>query len=275
MRNPGRTAVTALGADDRRRARDARHRRRRRACSDTTTGSLERRVPATHVITGADGWSPIDPAVATRARRRARRHGVTAIRQDGALAFGDKEIVNAIDPATVGGLFTFDWAERRRRASPALGADGAIVDEGWATEHDLSVGDRVRDHLAERRRSCADRARRSRSRRCSTRSASARSRSRRPPTTARSRTAATCSRSSTAAAGADLGAALAAFPDAKAQTKAAFIDADDRRHRPAAGDLLGAAGAGRDRAACSASSTRSCSRPSSARASSARCARSA
>ena len=39
---------------------------------DTTSGSLDRRIAATHVITGADGWSPTDPAVA-QARSPARR----------------------------------------------------------------------------------------------------------------------------------------------------------------------------------------------------------
>jgi putative ABC transport system permease protein len=80
------------------------------------------------------------------ARRNAMRNpgvsAVTAVRQDGALAFGDKEIVNSVDPKTVGGLFTFDWAKGSDAALSGLGADGAIVDEGWATEQGLAVGER-------------------------------------------------------------------------------------------------------------------------------------
>jgi putative ABC transport system permease protein len=109
---------------------------------DTTTGSLERRIAATHVITGADGWSPTDPAVAARLGKTPGVAAVTAVRQDGALAFGDKEIVNSVDPETVGGLFTFDWAEGSDAALTGLGTDGAIVDEGWATEQGLAVGER-------------------------------------------------------------------------------------------------------------------------------------
>ena len=65
-----------------------------------------------------------------RGRRRAPGiDGVTAIRQDVGLAFGDKEIVNSIDPATADGRFSSTsprgratrcrsserWRDRRRR----------------------------------------------------------------------------------------------------------------------------------------------------------------
>ena len=141
MRNPGRTAVTAsammIGV-----ALVTLVTVVAQGLRDSTTGSLERRVNATHVVTGADGWSPTDPAVAKALAGTPGVQGVTAIRQDGALAFGDKEIVNSVDPKTVGGLFTFDWAEGDDSVLTGLGTDGAIVDEGWAKEQELGVGDR-------------------------------------------------------------------------------------------------------------------------------------
>ncbi len=63
MRNPSRTAVTAsammIGV-----ALVTLVTVVAQGLRDTTSGSLERRVNATHVVTGADGWSPTDPAVA-------------------------------------------------------------------------------------------------------------------------------------------------------------------------------------------------------------------
>ena len=106
---------------------------------DTTRGSLERRIQASHVVTGSDGWSPTEPAVE---RTLAKAGPVTGIRQDRGLAFGDKETINAIDPATSAGLLAFDWVEGDASVQAQLGADGAIVDEGWAKEHELGVGDR-------------------------------------------------------------------------------------------------------------------------------------
>ena len=38
---------------------------------DTTRGALEQRLDAAYVVTGADGWSPTDPAVEPRRRRPA------------------------------------------------------------------------------------------------------------------------------------------------------------------------------------------------------------
>jgi putative ABC transport system permease protein len=141
MRSPGRTAVTAsammIGV-----ALVTLVTVVAQGLRDSTTGALDRRVDATHVVTGADGWSATDPAVAKALARTPGVLGVTAVRQDGALAFGQKEVVNSVDPKTVGGLFTFDWADGNDRVLTSLPADGAIVDEGWAKEQELAVGDR-------------------------------------------------------------------------------------------------------------------------------------
>jgi putative ABC transport system permease protein len=140
MRHPGRTAATAaallIGV-----ALVTAVTVVAQGLEDVSTGSLDRRVQATAVIAAADGWSPIDPAVE---RAAAGAPGVTAVgslRQDGALAFGEEEGVNAVDPATITRLFAYDLKAGDTAAVADLGADGALVDDGWATEHDLKVGD--------------------------------------------------------------------------------------------------------------------------------------
>jgi len=102
---------------------------------DTTRGALEQRIAATHVITGADGWSPTDPKLGQTLT--AKGFDVTTVSQDRALAFGQKETVNAID----GDGWRFDWVEGDDSVPASLGTGGAIVDEGWAKEHHLGVGD--------------------------------------------------------------------------------------------------------------------------------------
>ena len=140
MRSPGRTAVTAsammIGV-----ALVTLVTVVAQGLRETTSGALERRVNATHVVTGADGWSPTDAAVAKDLTAARGVEGVSAVRQDGALAFGGKEIVNSVDPKTVGGLFTFDWAEGSDAVLPKLTEDQAIVDQGYAKEQKLAVGD--------------------------------------------------------------------------------------------------------------------------------------
>ena len=140
MRHPGRTAATAcallIGV-----ALVTAVTVVAEGLSDVSTGSLERRVQAGAVVAAADGWSPIDPAVE---RAGAGAPGVTAVgsvRQDAALAFGQEEGVNAVDPSTINELFAYDLKAGDEAAVAGLGAGGALIDEGWATEHGLAVGD--------------------------------------------------------------------------------------------------------------------------------------
>ena len=73
MRHPGRTAATAsalmIGV-----ALVTLVTVIAQGLRDTTSGTLDKRIAATHVITGADGWSPTDPAVARAVSRGARHH---------------------------------------------------------------------------------------------------------------------------------------------------------------------------------------------------------
>ncbi|HWM09949.1 MAG TPA: FtsX-like permease family protein [Solirubrobacteraceae bacterium] len=141
MRHPGRTAATAaallIGV-----ALVTAVTVVANGLEDVSAGSLDRRVQAGTVISATDGWSPIDPAIE---RAAASAPGVTAVssmRQDGALAFGQEEGVNGVDPATVTKVFAYDLTAGDEAAVAALGAGGALVDEGWAIEHGLAVGDR-------------------------------------------------------------------------------------------------------------------------------------
>jgi putative ABC transport system permease protein len=104
---------------------------------DTTSGALSERVNASHVIVGEDGWSATDPKAAAAVAKAPGVEGVTTIRQDVGHAFGDNERVNTVDGTTL----SFDTAAGSTDVA-ALGRGGAVVDEGWAKEHGLKVGDR-------------------------------------------------------------------------------------------------------------------------------------
>ena len=140
MRHPGRTAATAsallIGV-----ALVTAVTVVAKGLQDVSTGSLERRVQATAVVGAADGWSPIDPAIERAVASAPGVTAVTSLRQDGALAFGEEEGVNAVDPGTVTRLFAYDLKAGDEAAIAGLGRDGALVDDGWATEHGLKVGD--------------------------------------------------------------------------------------------------------------------------------------
>ncbi len=109
---------------------------------DTASGSLDRRIAATHVVVGADGWSPVDGEAERAVAAAPGVDAVSSVRQDAGRTFGDVEVVNAVDPATIGRVFSFDYAKGSDATLAGLGRDGAVVDEGWASEHGLTVGER-------------------------------------------------------------------------------------------------------------------------------------
>jgi putative ABC transport system permease protein len=140
MRHPGRTASTAsallIGV-----ALVTAVTVVAKGLQDVSAGSLERRVQATAVVASTDGWSPIDPAAEWAAASTPGVTAVSSLAQDGALAFGEEEGVNAVDPETITKVFAYDLTAGDETAIRGLGFGGALIDEGWATEHGLQVGD--------------------------------------------------------------------------------------------------------------------------------------
>jgi putative ABC transport system permease protein len=142
MRNPGRTAVTASAlmigvmlvtavtvvANGLR---------------QETKGTLDERIAATHVIAAQDGWSPVDPEITRTAASVPGVKAVSALRQDGGLVAGQKEVINGVDPATIAKVFDFRWKDGSSQVLSSLGTDGAVIDEGYAKEHGLKVGDSI------------------------------------------------------------------------------------------------------------------------------------
>ena len=141
MRAPGRTAITAsaltIGV-----ALVAALTIIAAGLKDSTRGSLEKRVSATHVLAGDDGWSPVDGDAARKAAAVPGVRTASTIRQDAVRAYGKTEGINSVDPATIGKVLDFKWKHGSRATLAALDADGAILDDGWAKKHHLAVGGR-------------------------------------------------------------------------------------------------------------------------------------
>ena len=193
MRHPGRTAVTASAlmigvmlvtavtvvANGLR---------------QETKGTLDDRIAASHVITAQDGWSPMDPEIARTAATAPGVTAVSALRQDGGLVAGDKEIVNGIERATIGNVFDFEWKDGSNRSSPAWAR--AARSSTTAGRPSTASRSATRSRSPRRRASSCRSVRGIEDSPCSTRSASARSRCRPRRSTGRSRPSATAWRSS-------------------------------------------------------------------------------
>ena len=137
MRNPGRTAVTAsalmIGV-----ALVTAVTIVAQGLEQQGRGQLEDTVQASTIVTATDGWSPIDPEIeralaGVRHRQLAAPGRRARVRQAG----GSQRRRSGIDRRSLRLRLEGGTAKRHSRS---LGRDGAIVNDGFASEHGLKVG---------------------------------------------------------------------------------------------------------------------------------------
>src|SRR4051794_1441792 len=188
--------------------------------------ALDHQVRSDYVVTAKNA----DTFSAAAGGRVASAPGVTlasSVRTDQARVLGKTIAVAGVDPSTIGRAYRFDWAKGSDAPLAALGGDGAILDAKYATAHHLTVGSRLKLQTASGR----------------TRAYVVRATHRPPqidslftgivisrasfdrvfPRPADLFTFASVSGGASPAATARLGRVLAAFPDARLQTKPAWV----------------------------------------------------
>jgi putative ABC transport system permease protein len=96
-----------------------------------------------YAITAQNNFSPIPTSAAEAA---AQAPGVTAVgnvRTGEARIFGETEFATAVDPG-MQQVISMDWVEGSQAVFRTLGDDGAFTDDGYADDHDLRLGSPVR-----------------------------------------------------------------------------------------------------------------------------------
>ena len=105
----------------------------------TFRGAVDDLFTGDYAITAQNNFSPIpiDAAAAV-----AEVDGVEAIgstRTGEARVYDTNEFVTAVD-GDVADVISLDWVEGSQAVLGSLGEDGAFVDDGFAADHDLSIG---------------------------------------------------------------------------------------------------------------------------------------
>jgi putative ABC transport system permease protein len=98
---------------------------------------------ADYAITAQNNFTPIPTSAADAA---AQVPGVTAVanvRAGEAKVFGSVEQATAVNPAAAK-VFNMDWTEGSQASLATLGADGVVVDKGYADDHHLQLGSPVK-----------------------------------------------------------------------------------------------------------------------------------
>jgi putative ABC transport system permease protein len=103
--------------------------------------ALERQVSADWVVTSQNGWSAF-PAAAGHAAATAPGVALASDIRSDRGRIGDANVsVNGVDPATIARVYQFDWKRGSNATLARLDGHGAVVKQTFARKHDLAVGD--------------------------------------------------------------------------------------------------------------------------------------
>jgi ABC-type antimicrobial peptide transport system permease subunit len=94
---------------------------------------------ADYAITAQNNFSPIPTDAAEAVAKVPGVEAVGNVRSGEVAVFGKAIFATAVDPPA-SRMFSLDWKEGSDQLLATLGADGAFVDDGYATDHDLKVG---------------------------------------------------------------------------------------------------------------------------------------
>jgi putative ABC transport system permease protein len=96
-----------------------------------------------YAITAQNNFSPIPIAAAEAAAKAPGVTDVGNVRTGEVRVFGQTEFATAVDPG-MQQVISMDWVEGSPQVFSTLGDDGAFTDDGYAKDHDLRLGSPVR-----------------------------------------------------------------------------------------------------------------------------------
>lgn len=108
----------------------------------SVSDALDKQVKADYVLTPSTRGSEFFPIQAATAVAGLPGVHVSDVRTDRANVLGTSTNVAGVDPATIGRVYAFAWKRGSDRVLSHLD-DGAIVDSSYAAKHHLTVGSRL------------------------------------------------------------------------------------------------------------------------------------
>jgi putative ABC transport system permease protein len=96
-----------------------------------------------YAITAQNNFSPIPIDAAEAVENTPGVEAVASVRTGEALVYGDPSFVTAVTPNSEQAL-QLDWKQGSQAVFDELGRDGAIVDDGFADDHNLRIGSPIK-----------------------------------------------------------------------------------------------------------------------------------
>ena len=92
-----------------------------------------------YAVTAQNNYSPIPISVSDPLRKSPITTTVVGVRAGQARILGKTQFITAVDPGA-SKVFSLTWASGSQSVMDNLGSDGAFTDENFAKDHDLTVG---------------------------------------------------------------------------------------------------------------------------------------
>ena len=103
--------------------------------------AIEEQIAADYVVTSLDGYTPFVAAAGDALAASPVPEVVTSVRSDAGLVNGDTAEIGGIDPDTIAEAYVFDWQDGDDSVLATLGTTNAVVEQNFAEDHDIAVGD--------------------------------------------------------------------------------------------------------------------------------------
>jgi putative ABC transport system permease protein len=107
------------------------------------TGAVDKIFVSDYAITAQNNFSPLPTDAADAAAKAPGVEAVASVRAGQALVFGKVESVTAVTPNS-GQAIALDWADGSQAVFGQLGENGAFIDNGFADDHNLTVGSPIK-----------------------------------------------------------------------------------------------------------------------------------
>jgi ABC-type antimicrobial peptide transport system permease subunit len=106
-------------------------------------GAIEDQVIADYVVTAQDGFTPFVAAAGDSVADAPQAELAANVRSELGKVGDASTYVTGIEPDTILETYRFDWKDGDDSVASGLGENGAIVDANFAEDHDIAVGNTI------------------------------------------------------------------------------------------------------------------------------------
>lgn len=111
--------------------------------SASVGNAIDRNFQGDIVLQNTDGFSPISSGAGREAEQVRGVKTVSSLSFAGAVYEGKDIRVSAVEPSTVSDVLSLDWKQGDPSTLSSLSGNGAVLDDAWAKNNDLDVGDKL------------------------------------------------------------------------------------------------------------------------------------